>query len=122
MKKYEVHGMVTVYVTKEVWANNEDEAIEKAESQLCCLTEYVGNGGWNKLCGVDGVGESISAYDDIDYTDVDLLEDDPDYFECPNCDDQCVRETDADGVEYWHCDCGACWDEDGDEFYPQEEE
>lgn len=122
MKKYKVHGTVTVCVTKEVWANNEQEAFEKAYDELPSLTAYCGNGGIDKLIGVDDDGESVDVYDDIDYEDIELLEDDPDYFACPDCEDQCVRETDADGVEYWLCDCGACWDDDGNEFYPEEEE
>ena len=124
MKKYEVYGSVTVYVTKEVWANSEEEAIEKAEYELPSLTGYAGNGSWDRLIGVENDGESIAASDDIDYdrSYVRLIENDPDYFECPDCGDQCVRETDADGVEYWFCDCGACWNDDCEEFYPEEEE
>ena len=122
MKKYRVHGNVNVVVTKEVWAESEQKAYEKAYDELSNLTAYCGNGGIDKLVGVDGYGESVDIFEDIDYDDIELLEEDPDYFECPDCEDQCVRETDADGVEYWRCDCGACWDDDGDEFYPEEDE
>ena len=121
MKKYKVYGNVTVCVEKEVWANSEQEAFEKAYDELPSLTEYCGNGGWDKLIGVEEDGEAVTAPEDIDYDDIELLEDDPDYFECPDCKDQCVKETDTDGVEYWLCDCGACWDDDGNEFYLLEE-
>ena len=44
MKKYKVIGTVAVSVYKEVWANSEDEAYDKAYEQLSELTEYCGNG------------------------------------------------------------------------------
>ena len=85
MKKYRVYGTTTVTVTKEVWANNEDEALEKAYDALPCLTAYCGNGGGDKLIGVEGYNETVEAFDDIEYNDTRELEDDPDYFECPDC-------------------------------------
>ena len=64
-----------------------------------------------------------AANEDIDYDDCELLEDDPDYFECPNCDDECEKRTDADGEEYWWCDsCCMAFDEDGEEIWPDDEE
>lgn len=123
MKKYRVYGMVTVNVTKEVWANSEDEAREKAYDQLPSLTAYCGNGGYDKLVGVDGDDETIETFEDIEYDDVKELEDDPDYFECPNCDEECDACEQNDGTEYWYCpNCGAYYDKDGDEFYPDDEE
>lgn len=123
MKKYRVYGTTVVEVVKEVWANNEDEAYEKASNQLSRLIEYVGNGGYDKLVGVECDDESVAANEDIDYDDCELLEDDPDYFECPNCDDECEKRTDADGEEYWWCDsCCMAFDEDGEEIWPDDEE
>jgi hypothetical protein len=123
MKKYKVYGMVTVNVTKEVWANSEDEAREKAYDQLSCLTAYCGNGGYDKLVGVEDDGESVDVFEDIAYDEVEEIEDDPDHFECPNCDAECDACEQDDGTEYWHCpDCGAYYDEDGDEFYPDDKE
>ena len=122
MKKYRVCGTTEVTVYKEVWANDEDEAFDKAEYYLSELTEYCGNGGDDKLVGVDEDGESVCVFDSIHYETIEELEDDPDYFECPDCGEQCEKETDANGIEYWLCECGACWDDDGNEFYPTTEE
>ena len=122
MKKYSVRGTTVVTVTKEVWANSEQEAYEKAYCKLDSLTEYCGNGGWDKLVGVDGYDESVAVFDDIAYDDIEELEDDPSYFECPLCEEQCENIEGNDSVWYWRCECGACWDDDGNEFYPDEEE
>lgn len=123
MKKYKVYGAVTVCVTKEVWANNEDEAREKAYDQLSCLTAYCGNGGGDKLVGVDGDDESVDTFDDIEYTDVEEIEDDPDYFECPDCDEECDVCESEDGTKYFCCiNCGNYYDEDGNEFCPKDDE
>ena len=123
MKKYRVEGTTTVTVCKEVWANSEEEAYEKAYEQLSELNEYCGNGSDSCLIGVENEGESVSVFDSIDYNDIEELEDDPDYFACPECDGCCERRTDSDGVEYWYCDdCYNTCDDDGNEFYPTEEE
>jgi hypothetical protein len=123
MKKYKVYGTVTVCVTKEVWANSEDEAREKAYDQLSCLTAYCGNGGGDKLVGVDGDDESVDTFDDIEYTDTEEIEDDPDYFECPDCDEECDVCESKDGTKYFCCvNCGNYYDEDGNEFYPDDDE
>lgn len=124
MKKYRVHGVVEVEVTKEVWANNEDEAYEKAYNQLSCLTEYAGNGGWDKLVGVDGHDESVDTCgNEINYNDIEELEDNPDYFECPECGEECEVREDSDGDRYYWCeDCEQAWDEYGDEVWFDEEE
>ena len=123
MKLYKVYGTTTVSVVKEVWANSEDEAYDRAQNELESLTEYCGNGGYDKLIGVDGEGESVACYDSICYDDIEVIEDDPDHFECSNCDEVCDACEQDDGTEYWHCpNCGSYYDEDGDEFYPDDEE
>jgi len=123
MKKYRVCGTTTVTVYKEVWAANEEDACRKAERELDCLTEYCGNGGYDKLIGVDGYDESVSADDFIRYDDVEVLEDDPDYFECIECGEECEKKVDSDGTEYWWCsECDKGFDEDGDEYYPEDED
>lgn len=122
MKKYSVRGTAVVTVTKEVWANSEDEAYDKAQNQLDSLTEYCGNGGYDKLVGVDGDGESVACYDSICYDDIEEIENDPSYFECPYCEDQCENVEDVYGTWYWRCDCGARWDDDGNEYCPIEED
>lgn len=122
MKKYRVEGTTVVTVRKEVWANSEEEALDKAYEQLSELNEYYGNGGDDCLIGVENEGESVAVFDNIVYEGATELEDDPDHFECPNCGECCERKTDNDGAEYW--DCIACcytWDDDENEFYPTEE-
>lgn len=124
MKKYAVHGVVEVEVIKEVWANNEEEAYEKAANELTSLTEYVGNGGDDKLIGVEEEGESVSTCgNEIVYNDIELLEDNPNYFECPQCGEECWSREDIEGDEWWWCDdCEQAFNDDGDEVYPDWEE
>lgn len=123
MKKFKVYGNVNVVVTKEVWANNAEEAMKKAQERLSCLTAYCGNGGWDKLVGVENHDESVDIFDDIVYDDVEELKDDPDYFECPDCDEGCERREDIHGVGYWYCDvCCQSFNDDGEVIYPEEEE
>ena len=123
MKKYRVEGTTVVTVRKEVWANSEEEALEKAREQLSELNEYCGNGGCDCLVGVENDGESVAVFDNIDYDDVTELEDDPDRFECPECGERCERRIDGDGVEYWYCnECYYECDDDGNTFYPSEED
>lgn len=123
MKKFRVMGTVEVTVYKEVWANNEDEAYNKAYRQLDTLTEYCGNGGIDKLVGVEEEGESVAADGIIEYNDVEVIEDDPNYFECPKCGEECWSREDVEGDEYWWCDdCSQAFDDDGDEVNPDFEE
>ena len=123
MKKYAVHGVVEVAVVKEVWANSEDEAYDKAYRELDTLTEYCGNGGYDKLVGVENDGESVSVDDVIEYNDIELLEDDPNYFVCPHCGEECWSREDEDGEEWWWCDdCEQAFNDDGDEVFPDFEE
>lgn len=123
MKKYSVRGTTVVTVTKEVWADSEQEAYEKAYCQLDSLTEYCGNGGYDKLIGVDGDDESVAVFDDIKYDEIEMIEDDPDYFECPDCDEECDVCESEDGTKYFVCvNCGAYYDENGNEFEPEEED
>lgn len=123
MKKYRVMGTVMVSVYKEVWAHNEDEAYEKAYDQLDNLTEYVGNGSYDRLVGVENEGESVAADGMIEYTDIEEIEDDTDYFECPECGEECEVCEQDDGTTYYYCeDCERYYDEDGDEFYPDVDE
>ena len=123
MKKYSVRGTTVVTVTKEVWAASEDEAYDKAWRKLDSLTAFCGNGGTDKLIGVYGSDESVAADDIIEYDDIELLEDDPDYFECSECGEECEKRTDNDGTEYWWCsECCKGFDEDGYEYFPEDEE
>ena len=123
MKKYQVIGTVAVSVYKEVWANSEDEAYTKAYRELNSLTEYCGNGGYDKLVGVENEGESVAADGIIEYEDIELLENDPNYFECPHCGEECWSREDVEGDEYWWCDdCEQAFNDGGDEVNPDFEE
>ena len=123
MKKYRVCGTTTVTVYKEVWANDEEEPLSKADTTLDYLTAFCGNGGIDKLIGVYESDESVAANSCIDWNDTEELENNPDYFECPTCSEECdVCESD-DGFKYWHCTCcDTYYDEDGDAFYPDEDD
>ena len=123
MTKYRVYGTTTVSVVKEVWANSEDEAYDKAQRQLDSLTAYCGNGGYDKLVGVEAEGEEVAADDTITYDECEAIEDDHDHFECYDCDEECeVCETE-DGMKYYECsECGACYDENGNEIFFDEED
>lgn len=119
MKKYRVCGTVEISVYKEVWANNESEAYDKAYKGLDQLNEYVGNGSYDRLIGVENEGESVAADGIIEYNDIEMLEDDPNYHECPECGEELDEED--DGI--WYCnECNMYFDADGNETFPDEDE
>ena len=66
---------------------------------------------------------SCNSSGDVEDDGNEVIEDDPDYFECYDCDEECdVCETD-DGVKYYRCpNCDMCYDENGNEFNPYDEE
>ena len=123
MKKFRVSGTVAVSVYKEVWANSKSEAYDKAYEQLSELHEYCGNGSYDRLIVVEDEGESVAADGIIEYNDIELLENNPDYFECPKCQEECWCREDVDGEEFWWCDdCEQAFNDDGDEVYPDFDE
>ena len=61
---YEVRGTITIEVLKRVKAKDEDEAMELAEKHFSGLTEYCGNGGNDKLVGVEEYSESVQTCGD----------------------------------------------------------
>lgn len=76
MKKYYVMGKVTAYVSVELEAENETEAIEKAYNECSVPMSFIGNGGYDKLIGVcdtDNAEVSISCDDEIEYTEVEEI-------------------------------------------------
>ncbi|MDD3231445.1 MAG: hypothetical protein PHE09_19870 [Oscillospiraceae bacterium] len=73
MNKYRVYGHTTVTVTIEVTADTEAEAYETALNDLNSLNAYCGNGGTDKLIGVDGDEQSVNADEEIEYDDIELL-------------------------------------------------
>lgn len=52
MAKYEVFGRANVICSMTVYANSEEEALEKANKEFGNLTNYVGMGGTEYLLGV----------------------------------------------------------------------
>lgn len=123
MKKFKVYGTVAVSVYKEVWANSEDEAYDKAYDELRYLREYVGNGGYDRLIGVENDGESVAADGEVEYNDIEMLEDDPYHIECPECGDELDIAETASGKKYWWCwDCDKAFDEEGNEIDIDEDE
>lgn len=74
MKKITVlgHTPVTVSVTIEVPDNavlTESEIYAKAVKKFGGIRSYLGNGGNDKLIGVEGDGESISADESVTFDD-----------------------------------------------------
>ena len=120
MKKYKVYGTYTITIAKEVWANDEDEAVDKAAATFGGITEYCGNGGYDKLLGVDNDDESVAADGTEDWGEwIEELEDDPNYQECPECYGE--LEEVEDGI--WYCeDCNMWFDADGNEVDAPEDE
>lgn len=77
MKKYRVYGNYTITIWKEVIANDEDEARELAEDTFSGITEYCGNGGIDKLVGVESDDEGVSADGYAEFgDDIEVIEDD----------------------------------------------
>ena len=121
MKLYRVYGNTTVCVCKEVWANSADEAIERAGDELYSLNEYCGNGGYDKLIGVENEDESVSADGMIEWDDVYELEDDPDHRECPNCHEELDEVVGDNGETYWECPkCDTYYNDDYEKVDPED--
>ena len=74
MKKYVVYGKVTAFISVELEAENKKEAIEKAYEECSGPMSFAGNGGYDKLIGVDGDNVSISCDDEVEYTEVEEIE------------------------------------------------
>lgn len=76
MKKYIVTGKVAAFISVELEAENEEEAIEKAYEECSGPMSFVGNGGYDKLIGVcdtDNADVSITCDDEIEYTEVEEI-------------------------------------------------
>lgn len=68
--KYRVSGNIRVSVGITVEAESEDEAIQKAYEEFGGVNDYCGNGGIDKLIGVDGDTEWIEAYGIVEFNSV----------------------------------------------------
>lgn len=76
MKKYIVYGKVTAFVSVELEAENEKEAIEKAYNECSGPMSFCGNGGYNKIIGVcntDDADVSITCDDEVEYTEAEEI-------------------------------------------------
>jgi hypothetical protein len=73
--RYRVHGNTNVNITIEVTADSEAEAILKATDELDELIIFAGNGGTDKLVGVDLAEASISADEGIHWNTAFLIDD-----------------------------------------------
>ena len=70
--RFKVYGSTTVNVVTVVEAACPDEALEVALGELNCLNQYVGNGGDDKMVGVEGDDDSVSADDEIEWTSAEV--------------------------------------------------
>ena len=67
--KYDVHGTVPVVVHITVEAENGEQAMERATQKFKGVHEYMGNGGSDKLIGVEGKNESITIEGEVEFDD-----------------------------------------------------
>lgn len=67
--KYDVHGTVEVVITITIDAESGEEAIEKANEVFGGVYSYAGNGGLDKLIGVNGSNESINVDSPVEFDD-----------------------------------------------------
>ncbi len=67
--KFTVLGNTQVTVSVQVEADSEKEAYEKAKKQFKGIHAYVGNGGTDKLIGVEGEHETIAADEPVTFDD-----------------------------------------------------
>lgn len=77
MKKYAVYGKVTAFVCVELEAEDKKDAIERAYDECSSVMAFVGNGGTDKIIGVDNSDSaevSISCDDEIEYTEVEEID------------------------------------------------
>lgn len=74
MKKYSCTATIETYIEMIVEAESEEDALEKANNEFGGACNYCGNGGTDKLVGVDGENESISINDDVEFDEATELE------------------------------------------------
>ena len=75
--KYAVRGKVTVFVCVELEAEDKEDAIEKAFDECSALDALVGNGGVDKMLGVqdtDTAEVSVSCSDEVEYTEAEEID------------------------------------------------
>lgn len=72
--EYRVYGHATVTVSTLVEADSEEEAIEKANQEFGGIASYCGNGGTDKLIGVEGEYDTIETDESVEFDDASLEE------------------------------------------------
>lgn len=99
---YEVTGTCTITVKKRVLANSPEEALEKVINTFNGINEYCGNGGDDKLIGVENRSESVFAdcgYVEWDESSVEITDDDRYEYEDEDEDDDDEWEDEDDEWE-----------------------
>lgn len=74
MPRYRINGYIPVSVTIELEANSREEAEDLAFDEYDMLSEYAGNGGYDKLVGTDRHEVSLSADGTLSITDIEEIE------------------------------------------------
>lgn len=103
---YEVTGTCTITIKKRVLANSPEEALEKAEETFGGIESYLGNGGDDKLIGVDNDSESIFASDYIEWDENDIV----------ITDDDRIDKDEEDEDDDYYDDEEDEWDDEDDEW------
>jgi hypothetical protein len=98
-KIYEVRGTVVIEVLKRVKAHNEEQAMELAENLFGGITAYCGNGGTDKLIGVDNDSESIEPNDYVEWKEAN--ETDDDRYDEETEDEECTYICKLCGEEFY---------------------
>ena len=74
MAKYRVYGWAKVSVVMTVEADTEEGAIEAAHEEFPGLSGYCGNGGIDKLVGVNDESVSLSPDDDFEFIEAEAAQ------------------------------------------------
>lgn len=69
MPKYTVMGNTQVTVSITVNAKNPEEAMKKAKKKFAGIHSYLGNGGDDKIIGVENKNETIAADEPVIWDD-----------------------------------------------------
>lgn len=83
MKKYRVYGNVNVLVETFVEIPDdeeitEEEVLARAYDEFQGIESFCGNGGIDKLIGVNGENDALQADEDVEFTYCELVESDCD--------------------------------------------
>lgn len=73
--KYTVYGTAKIGISIIVDADDDEDALRKAEEEFDGLTNYAGNGGSGKLVGTTQSSVELNADCDVDFTAADSHED-----------------------------------------------